>query len=163
MEKQGWIAKACCYEYRIHLPESLRMPYALEGKRQQFRIASENHAKIDVVMDILSQYSHEKILIIGMYIDQLKEIARHIDVPLLTGSTPQKKRDLNFNAFKSGKISTLIVSKIANFAVDLPDAAVAIQVSGTYGARQEEAQRLGRILRPKKGGESSSFLYYHIA
>ncbi len=157
MEKQGWIAKACCYEYRIHLPELLRMPYALESKRQQFRIASENHAKIDVVMDLLSQYRHEKILIIGMYIDQLKEIARHIDVPLLTGSTPQKKRDLNFNAFKSGKISTLIVSKIANFAVDLPDAAVAIQVSGTYGSRQEEAQRLGRILRPKKGENQAHF------
>lgn len=157
MEKQGWIAKACCYEYRIHLPESLRMPYALESKRQQFRIASENHAKIDIVKDLLSQNKHEKILIIGMYIDQLKEIAKHIDVPILTGSTPQNKRDSSFNAFKSGKISTLIVSKIANFAVDLPDASVAIQVSGTYGSRQEEAQRLGRILRPKKGENQAHF------
>ncbi len=157
MEKQGWIAKAICSEIRIHLPESLRMPYALGNRRSQFRIASENHGKTTMVKQLINKHKNEKILIIGMYVDQLKEISKLLDIPVLTGSTGQKKRDLVFEQFKNGDLNILIVSKIANFAVDLPDASVAIQISGTFGSRQEEAQRLGRILRPKKNNNQAHF------
>ena len=158
MEQQGWIAKARCCEIRIPLPEDLRMTYAVANKRRKFRISSENPAKQALIREIMSRHNGKQILLIGMYIDQLKEAAKGLDIPLITGSTSQKKRDSLYEDFKDGKISTLAVSKVANFAVDLPDAAVAIQISGTFGSRQEEAQRLGRILRPKPG-ENQAYFY----
>jgi DNA excision repair protein ERCC-3 len=158
MEQQGWIAKARCCEIRIPLPEDLRMTYAVANKRRKFRISSENPAKQVMIREIMSRHKGKQILLIGMYIDQLKEAAKGLDIPLITGSTSQKKRDSLYEDFKNGKISTLAVSKVANFAVDLPDAAVAIQISGTFGSRQEEAQRLGRILRPKPG-ENQAYFY----
>jgi DNA excision repair protein ERCC-3 len=158
MEQQGWIAKARCCEIRIPLPENLRMDYAVANKRRKFRISSENPAKQALIREIMTRHSGKQILLIGMYIDQLKEAAKGLCIPLITGSTSQKKRDSLYEDFKAGKISTLAVSKVANFAVDLPDAAVAIQISGTFGSRQEEAQRLGRILRPKPG-ENQAYFY----
>ena len=158
MEQQGWIAKARCCEIRIPLPENLRMDYAVANKRRKFRISSENPAKQGLVREIMARHKGKQILLIGMYIDQLKEAAKGLDIPLITGSTSQKKRDSLYEDFKEGKISALAVSKVANFAVDLPDASVAIQISGTFGSRQEEAQRLGRILRPKPG-ENQAYFY----
>jgi DNA excision repair protein ERCC-3 len=157
LEGQGWIAKAECTEVRIPLPEELRMPYAAAEDRQRFRIASENPAKLPVVRDILARHAGEPALVIGMYVEQLDWMARELGVPLLKGSTPQKKRDALYRDFREGRLPVLAVSKVANFAVDLPDAAVAIQVSGTFGSRQEEAQRLGRILRPKPGANQAHF------
>lgn len=157
LESQGWIAKARCTEVRIPLPGELRMPYALADSRGKFRMASENPRKLDVLYKIVQRHQGEQILIIGMYLDQLKEVAGSLDVPLLTGSTPQKRRDALFEDFKARRVPVLAVSKVANFSVDLPDASVAIQVSGTYGSRQEEAQRLGRILRPKRGTNQAHF------
>jgi DNA excision repair protein ERCC-3 len=157
LEKQGWIATASCTEIRLSLPEALRMPYAVAERRNKFRLASENPAKLDVVREILNQHPNEPTLIIGMYVDQIKEIARQLNVPVITGATSQIKRDKLFDDFKSGRLQVLAVSKVANFAVDLPDASVAIQISGTFGSRQEEAQRLGRILRPKSGLNQAHF------
>jgi DNA excision repair protein ERCC-3 len=157
LENQGWIAAARCTEVRLPLPEELRMPYAIAEQRQKFRIASENPRKQAVVRQILRRHPDEATLIIGMYVEQLQQIARELDLPLITGSTPQRKRDELFAQFKSGDVRVLAVSKVANFAVDLPDAAVAVQVSGTFGSRQEEAQRLGRILRPKSGRNQAHF------
>jgi len=157
MEDQGWIAKARCFEIRMPLPEDLRMPYAVSDKRKKFRISSENPAKRQVIRRILALHKDKQILLIGMYIDQLKVIAGDFDIPLITGSTTQARRDDLFRGFKEGTINVLAVSKVANFAVDLPDASVAIQISGTFGSRQEEAQRLGRILRPKQGENQAHF------
>ncbi|MDP9348767.1 MAG: DEAD/DEAH box helicase [Gemmatimonadota bacterium] len=158
LEGQGWIATAVCTEVRVPMPEELRMPYAVAEARSRFRIASENPAKVEVVRGILERHPGAPALIIGMYLDQVQEIARLLDVPLLTGTTPQGKRDRLYADFREGRIPVLAVSKVANFAVDLPDASLAIQVSGTFGSRQEEAQRLGRILRPK-GGENQAHFY----
>ena len=157
LEEQGWIAKANCTEVRIPLPEAERMPYAIAERRAQFRLAAENERKIDVVRYILNQHPDDLVLIIGMYLDQLKKLAEPLGVPILTGQTPQQKRDEVFAEFREGRLRVLVVSKIANFAVDLPDASVAIQISGTFGSRQEEAQRLGRILRPKEGANQAHF------
>ncbi len=157
LEGQGWIATATCTEIRIPLPEAERMPYAMAESRDQFRLAAENERKIDVVRHILSRHPDDLVLIIGMYLDQLKKLAEPLGVPILTGQTPQRKRDEVFAEFREGRLRVLAVSKIANFAVDLPDASVAIQISGTFGSRQEEAQRLGRILRPKKGANQAHF------
>ncbi|MDA3898456.1 MAG: DEAD/DEAH box helicase [Desulfobacteraceae bacterium] len=157
MEGQGWIAQASCCEIRLPLPEDIRMPYAIANRRAKFRISSENPAKTDVVMQILQRHKTAQTLIIGLYVDQLKMISDALDIPLITGKTPQKQRDELFGQFKTGEIRILVVSKVANFAVDLPDASVAIQISGTFGSRQEEAQRLGRILRPKSDGGRAHF------
>ena len=157
LENQGWIATACCTEVRLPLPEELRMTYAVADRRQKFRVASENPAKLDAVRQLLKQHPDEPTLIIGMYIEQIKEIADQLGVPVITGSTSQKKRDKLFEDFTAGRLQLLAVSKVANFAVDLPDASVAIQISGTFGSRQEEAQRLGRILRPKAGRNQAHF------
>ncbi len=157
METQGWIAKASCNEIRLPLPKDIRMPYAIANKRQKFRISSENPAKKDLVLQILERHKGQQTIIIGMYINQLKEITGELDILLITGSTSQKRRDELFGKFKSGEVKILAVSKVGNFAVDLPDAAVAIQISGTFGSRQEEAQRLGRILRPKSDGGQAHF------
>lgn len=157
MENQGWIAKARCCEIRLPLPKDLQMPYAVANKRKKFRIASENPVKHKMIYRIIKLHQDKQILLIGMYIDQLKDIAAQLNVPLITGSVSQRKRDQLYEDFKAGKINILAVSKVANFAVDLPDASVAIQVSGTFGSRQEEAQRLGRILRPKPGENQAHF------
>lgn len=157
LERQGWIATAACTELRVPLPEDMRMSYAVADTRQKFRVASENLSKFDVLRTILADHVHEPVLIIGMYVNQIKQIAAELDVPVITGSTTQKRRDELFQRFKSGELPVLAVSKVANFAVDLPDASVAIQISGTFGSRQEEAQRLGRILRPKPGQNQAHF------
>jgi DNA excision repair protein ERCC-3 len=157
LENQGWIAEAACTEVRVPLPEELRMPYAVAEARSKFRIASENPDKTEVVRQLLRRHPDEPALVIGMYVDQVRETARSLGVPVLTGSTPQRKRDQLYADFRAGKIPVLAVSKVANFAVDLPDASVAIQISGTFGSRQEEAQRLGRILRPKPGTNQAHF------
>jgi DNA excision repair protein ERCC-3 len=157
LENQGWIATASCTEVRLPLPEELRMPYAVAEARDKFRIASENPLKLEVVRQILDRHATEPALVIGMYLDQLRTLAEPLGLPVLTGSTPQRKRDQLYADFRAGRIRVLAVSKVANFAVDLPEASVAIQVSGTFGSRQEEAQRLGRILRPKDGRNQAHF------
>lgn len=157
LEAQGWVATASCCEVRVAMPADLRMGYSLANPRNKFRVAAENPAKLALVRHLLQLHRGEPTLLIGMYLDQLKALARELKLPVLTGKTPQRARDHWYGEFKSGQIDVLAVSKIANFAVDLPDAAVAIQVSGTFGSRQEEAQRLGRILRPKAGSNQARF------
>jgi DNA excision repair protein ERCC-3 len=157
LERQGWIASAQCHEVRVPMPEALRMDYAVAGPRDKFRIASENPLKRAIVRQILGYHPDAQTLIIGMYVEQLCELAEELEIPLLTGTTRQGRRDELFAQFKAGSIRLLAVSKVGNFAVDLPDASVAIQVSGTFGSRQEEAQRLGRILRPKPGENQAHF------
>jgi len=157
LEKQGWIATAECIEVRLPLPAQLRMKYATADGRAKFRIASENPVKIDVARKIIQDHPDDLILIIGQYISQLKEISKEFDAPIITGSTPDRKREELYRKFREHEIMLLVVSKVGNFAVDLPDASVAIQVSGTFGSRQEEAQRLGRILRPKSEGARAHF------
>jgi DNA excision repair protein ERCC-3 len=157
LEKQGWIAKALCQEIRIPLDEKSRLEYATAKWRRKFRVASENPWKIEVARRLLQKHPEAHVLIIGQYLDQLKSIAREFECPLITGSTPTAERQRLYGAFRTGEEKRLVVSKVANFAIDLPDANVAIQVSGTFGSRQEEAQRLGRILRPKSDGGQAYF------
>ncbi len=149
LEKQGWIATAICSEIRMRLPESERYNYAIANKRTKFRIASCNPAKIDMCKFLVEHHKDDNVLIIGQYLDQLQDLSKKFEAPIITGRTPNGEREKLYNAFRTGGIKLLIVSKVANFAIDLPDANIAIQVSGTFGSRQEEAQRLGRILRPK--------------
>jgi len=150
LEARGWIAQALCTEIRLELPENLRIPYAVAAKREKFRIASENPGKDDVVRQLIDNHREDAILVIGQYLDQLQRLARLLKAPLITGSTPNAQREVLYDQFRRGEVRVIVVSKVANFAIDLPDASMAIQVSGTFGSRQEEAQRLGRILRPKK-------------
>jgi DNA excision repair protein ERCC-3 len=150
LEHSGWIATAECIEIRVDLAEKIEIEYAVANARMKHRIASENQIKEQVVREIISRYPEDKILVIGQYLDQLDNIAKLLGAPIITGKTPVDERDKIYNSFRSGKIHVLVVSKVANFAIDLPDASLAIQVSGTFGSRQEEAQRLGRILRPKE-------------
>jgi DNA excision repair protein ERCC-3 len=157
MEKQGWIAQAVCTEIRLPMTQERRMEYAVAETRHRFRIASENPGKLRIVRQLLEKHRDDPVLIIGMYVEQIDEFARELDLPLLKGSTSQAKRDAVYARFRRGDIKRLVVSKIANFSVDLPDASVAIQVSGMFGSRQEEAQRLGRILRPKPGENQAHF------
>ncbi len=157
LEKQGWIAKALCTEIRIPLPDADRLKYAVADAKAKFRIASENPAKIDMVSHLIEKHKDDNILIIGQYLDQLDILAQRFHAPIITGKTPNRDRERIYKKFKAGDLKTLIVSKVANFAIDLPDANVAIQVSGTFGSRQEEAQRLGRILRPKAEGNFAFF------
>jgi DNA excision repair protein ERCC-3 len=157
LESQNWIATAHCTEVRLPMSEELRLDYAVAESRQQFRIAAENPGKLAIVRRLLAEHPDEPVLVIGMYLDQLQKIAGPLGLPVLTGTTPQRKRDELFARFKEGHIRVLAVSKVANFAVDLPEASVAIQISGTFGSRQEEAQRLGRILRPKRNGNQAHF------
>ena len=149
LAERGFIAKAYCHEIRIPLPEEDEVKYALASKREKFRIASCNKNKIVIAEKLIENHSDDQILIIGQYLEQLDEFKKHFGYEIITGTTSNKKRDELYSAFREKRIKVLIVSKVANFAIDLPDASVAIQVSGTFGSRQEEAQRLGRILRPK--------------
>ncbi len=158
LEKANWIATALCTEVRIELPEEKRIQYSLSKDREKFRIASENPKKIDFVKRILKFHEDSNILIIGQYISQLEEYKRVLGFPMITGSTPLNEREDLYKRFRYGEIKYLIVSKVANFSIDLPDANVAIQISGTFGSRQEEAQRLGRVLRPKKN-DNFAFFY----
>jgi DNA excision repair protein ERCC-3 len=157
MEKQGWIAKAVCTEIRLPLDEHRRMAYAVAPTRDKFRVASENPDKLRLVRQLLDRHPDDPVLVIGMYLEQIEGFARELGLPLLTGATRQSERDRLYDQFRRGELRRLVVSKIANFSVDLPDAAVAIQVSGMFGSRQEEAQRLGRILRPKPGANQAYF------
>ncbi len=157
LEKQGWIAQAICTELRVRLPEEERFRYAIASKRDKFRIASTNPVKDALCEELIERHHDDNVLLIGQYIDQLKLLTKRFNAPLITGRTPTKERERLYGAFRNGEIRLLIVSKVANFAIDLPDANVAIQVSGTFGSRQEEAQRLGRILRPKANGGVARF------
>ena len=158
LEKSGYIAKVECFEVRIPLSESSRMDYAVADRRQKFRIASENPNKLEVLQQLLKKHAGRHILVIGLYISQLAKIAELLNAPLITGKTKNSKRDELYQRFRDGEIPVIIVSKVANYAIDLPDANVAIEISGTFGSRQEEAQRLGRILRPKLG-ENRAWFY----
>ena len=157
LEKQGWIAQAECYEVRVSLPEAERMTYAITPDEEKYRYAAENQVKFGIIDQILQKHPEDNILIIGMYINQLEQVAKRVNAPLITGQTPVVEREKLFAQFREGQTRLLVVSKVANFAVDLPDANVAIQISGTFGSRQEEAQRLGRILRPKRNGLLAHF------
>jgi DNA excision repair protein ERCC-3 len=150
LEHSGWIATAECIELRLDLPNSNEIEYAVAGAREKYRIASENVTKETVVQQLIKKFPDDKILVIGQYLSQLDKLSKLLDAPIITGKTPNAERDKIYNDFRSGKIKVLVVSKVANCAIDLPDASMAIQVSGTFGSRQEEAQRLGRILRPKE-------------
>ena len=150
LERDRWIATAECVEVRIDLPAYQEIDYAVAGTREKHKIASMNPEKLPVVSQIIKKFPDDKILVIGQYLQQLDKIVKELGCPIITGKTPTVERDRIYNDFREGKIRVLVVSKVANFAIDLPDASLAIQVSGTFGSRQEEAQRLGRILRPKE-------------
>jgi DNA excision repair protein ERCC-3 len=158
LETKGWIASANCTEIRVALPDDqTRMAYAVADHRAKYRIASENPAKEEAVAELLDRYHDQRVLIIGQYLAQLRQIAKRFDIPLITGATGSAEREDLYNKFRSGEVRHLVLSKVGNFAIDLPDANVLIQVSGTFGSRQEEAQRLGRILRPKGEGGDAHF------
>jgi DNA excision repair protein ERCC-3 len=157
LETKGWIAEATCTEVRVALPDTARMEYAVAEWRHKYRIASENPTKDDVVAQLLERYRGARVLVIGQYLKQLRRLAKRFQIPLITGATATSEREDLYNRFRQGAVPHLILSKVGNFAIDLPDANVLIQVSGTFGSRQEEAQRLGRILRPKTGGEIAHF------
>jgi len=157
LESKSWIAEAKCIEIRINMDDELRLKYSVSDDREKFRLASENPEKMKAIELILKKHSNSNILIIGQYINQLEEISRKFKIPLITGKTPLQERQDLYDAFRKGQIKSLVVSKVANFSIDLPDANIAIQVSGTFGSRQEEAQRLGRILRPKKDDNTAIF------
>ena len=157
LERQNWIAAASCVEERIPMSQKRRMEYALANRRAQFRIAAENPAKMDRLRQLLEQHEEGRVLVIGEYIAQIEAIAKEIGAPLITGKTPQAEREQTYERFRRGELGCIVLSKVGNFAIDLPDADVLIQVSGMFGSRQEEAQRLGRILRPKADGRAAHF------
>ena len=157
IEAQGWIAPADCTEVRVSLSDTDRTVYAMAEFDDRYRLAAHAPDKVRVVRVLLDRHDGEQVLIIGQYLDQLEELASQLDVPLVTGKTPVKERERLFGAFREGDVNVLVVSKVANFSVDLPEATVAIQISGTFGSRQEEAQRLGRVLRPKSDGRTAHF------
>lgn len=157
IEEQGWIAPAECTEIRVTPTESERLTYALAEPDERYRIASTVATKMPVVKAILQRHHDEPTLVIGAYLDQLEELGAALDAPIIQGSTKNAERERLFDAFRTGQVRTLVVSKVANFSIDLPEAAVAVQVSGTFGSRQEEAQRLGRLLRPKADGKQAHF------
>ena len=157
IEAQGFIAPAACFEIRVDLPESERFEYSIAEDQDRYRLAASASTKQQVARRIIARHEGESILVIGQYIDQLEDFAEALDAPLITGQTPVDERERLFQSFRGGEIKLLVVSKVANFSVDLPDASVAIQISGSFGSRQEEAQRLGRLLRPKADGLAASF------
>ncbi|MBB5871343.1 DNA excision repair protein ERCC-3 [Allocatelliglobosispora scoriae] len=157
IEAQGWIAPAECVEVRVTLTDEERMAYALTEAEERYRLAATARTKLPVVKAIVDKHPDEQVLVIGAYLDQLHELGEFLDAPIIQGATTNKERERLFDAFRSGEIRTLILSKVGNFSIDLPEAAVAIQVSGTFGSRQEEAQRLGRVLRPKGDHRQAHF------
>jgi len=157
IEAQGFISPAACYEVRVDLPQSERLEYAASADDQRYRLAATADAKLQVVTDLVAKHEGESILVIGQYLDQIEELGDLLHAPTLTGSTPVAERERLYEEFRNGDLRVLVVSKVANFSIDLPEASVAIQVSGSFGSRQEEAQRLGRLLRPKESGLTASF------
>jgi DNA excision repair protein ERCC-3 len=157
IEAQGYIAPAACYEVRIDLPEDEHFEYAIANQEDRYRLSASSPSKIPVIQKLIAKHQGEPVLIIGQYIDQLVTVAGALKAELITGETPVSERERLFADFREGRIQVLVVSKVANFSIDLPEASVAIQISGSYGSRQEEAQRLGRILRPKADGRTASF------
>jgi DNA excision repair protein ERCC-3 len=152
IEAQGWIAPADCVEVRVSLPESSRLTYATAEPEERYRLAACTKEKVGVVRDLVARHAGQPTLVIGQYLEQLEELGQELDAPVITGETTVKERQRLFDAFRHGEIGLLVVSKVANFSIDLPSAEVAIQVSGSFGSRQEEAQRLGRLLRPGDPG-----------
>ncbi|MCB0156271.1 MAG: DEAD/DEAH box helicase [Anaerolineae bacterium] len=159
LERQGWIATADVVEIRAPLPDDYRLTYAMADPRQKYRVAAESPAKFEVLDELLAKHPDDHVLIIGMYLDQLQEVEARYGYPIITGKTPVGKRRELYHQFKEGDLKRLIISKVGNFAVDLPNANVMVQISGTFGSRQEEAQRLGRILRPKENGNFLAHFY----
>jgi len=157
IESQGWIAPAECIEVRVTLTDAERMAYAVSEAEERYRFASTARTKLPVVRKLVERHQGDQILVIGAYLDQLHTLSEYLDAPMIHGATTNKERERLFDAFRSGEVSTLVISKVGNFSIDLPEAAVAIQVSGTFGSRQEEAQRLGRVLRPKSDGRQAHF------
>ena len=157
LEKQGWIATAECHEIRIPLDEEDRMEYAVMGHESKYQFAAQNRKKEQIISMLMTKHREDETLIIGQFIPQLEAIAKRINAPLITGAMPVKQREVLFKQFREGEIRQLVLSKVGNFSIDLPDANVLIQVSGMYGSRQEEAQRLGRVLRPKRNGLLAHF------
>ena len=157
LERQAWIAGATCVEERVPMSPERRMEYALSDRRAQFRIAAENPAKMTRVAELIKSHPGASILIIGEYVTQIQSIARQFNLPLVTGKTPQTMREEIYDRFRRGALRCIVLSKVGNFAIDLPEADVLIQVSGAFGSRQEEAQRFGRILRPKHDGRAARF------
>ena len=157
LEAQGWIAEAECVEVRVTLTDAERMNYALSDPDESYRIGASARSKIEVVKKLVADHPNDLVLVIGQFIDQLEQLAGHLDAPIITGKSTTRERQRLYDQFRHGEIPVLVVSKVANFSIDLPDASVAIQVSGTFGSRQEEAQRLGRVLRPKKDGRPARF------
>jgi DNA excision repair protein ERCC-3 len=157
IEAEGYIAPAECFEIRVDLPEDERLNYAIAEQDERYRMAATSKTKIPVIQKLIAKHKKEPTLIIGQYLDQIDEVANLLGVPKITGETSVNERERLFQAFREGTEPTLVVSKVANFSVDLPEASVAIQISGSYGSRQEEAQRLGRLLRPKADGRTASF------
>jgi DNA excision repair protein ERCC-3 len=157
IEAQGFIAPARCVEVRVLLESDERMDYAVATERQRFRIAATSPAKRPIISKLIAQHPDDQILVIAQYLDQIDDVSDTLGLPTITGATPVDEREVLYDKFRSGEIRVLLVSKVANFSVDLPDASVAIQISGSFGSRQEEAQRLGRILRPKSDGRSAVF------
>jgi DNA excision repair protein ERCC-3 len=157
LEDKGWIAEALCVEIRLDLPDKLKIPYATATPREKYRIAAENPLKEDIVLQLIENHREDQILVIGQYLSQLNSLARLLKAPIITGKTPNAERERIYSRFKKGEVRVIVVSKVANFAIDLPDASMAVQVSGSFGSRQEEAQRLGRILRPKGSNRNAWF------
>tara|TARA_B110000037_G_C16958825_1_gene440090 strand:- start:201 stop:851 length:651 start_codon:yes stop_codon:yes gene_type:complete len=157
LEQGGFIAEAICFEVRVSFNDRDDEKYENAGNQNKFRIASVNQAKTPAVQELVERHKEDNILVIGTYVDQLENLAKILKAPLITGKTPHRRRDELFDQFRTGTIKLLVVSKVANFSIDLPDANVAIQVSGSFGSRQEEAQRLGRVLRPKSKGKHANF------
>ena len=157
IEAQGYIAPAECIEVRVNLTETERLAYATAEQENRYRSCATTRTKRDVVQVLVEKYADDQVLVIGQYIDQLDDLSETLGAPLIKGETPIKEREILFNKFRTGEIKCLVVSKVANFSIDLPDATIAIQVSGAFGSRQEEAQRLGRILRPKSDGRGAKF------
>ncbi|MFZ4505961.1 MAG: DEAD/DEAH box helicase, partial [Microbacteriaceae bacterium] len=157
IEAQGFIAPARCVEVRVLLDSDERMEYAIAGERQRFRIAATSPAKQRIIKRLIDQHPDDQILVIAQYLDQIDDVREQFGLPTITGATPVDEREVLYAKFRTGEIRVLVVSKVANFSVDLPDASVAIQISGSFGSRQEEAQRLGRILRPKADGRTAVF------
>jgi DNA excision repair protein ERCC-3 len=157
LENKGWIAEALCMEIRLDLPTKLKIPYAVASSREKYRIASENPLKENIVLQLVENHREDQILVIGQYLTQLDSLAKLLKAPLITGKTPNAEREKIYASFKRGEVKLIVVSRVANFAIDLPDASMAVQVSGSFGSRQEEAQRLGRILRPKSGRNALFF------
>jgi DNA excision repair protein ERCC-3 len=157
IESQGWIAPASCTEVRVTLTDAERMAYATAEPEERYRMAATARTKLPVVKALVTRHPGEQVLVIGGYIDQLEQLGEFLDAPVVQGSTTTKQRERLFDAFRAGELPTLVISRVGNFSIDLPEAAVAVQVSGTFGSRQEEAQRLGRVLRPKADGRQAHF------